>query len=252
MNVTLQFCTKDQQTHEMTVSLPVGNITLEQLIEPFRVIFSKVISLSIKGKKVSCKKGCSVCCNQLVPLSIPEVFHLHHVLETLPPGHKRRVKKRFTRIKNKLHDAKLLADIKDPVKVMTLDQQYFELGFPCPFLESESCSIYASRPFICREYFVESHPELCRRPYISQIQKVDVGINIGALLTVFSARLLHLSKTPVPLIIAPQWAEEFHAYRIKTYDSVLMFQQLFNALTEFKPGSGNIQKISVIGEFLTK
>ena len=42
-----------------------------------------------------------------------------------------------------------------------LGLEYFKPQIPCPFLEDESCSIYAERPFVCREYLVTSPAENC-------------------------------------------------------------------------------------------
>lgn len=247
METIIQLWTKDGHSHKVSIPLVPGSMDLEQLVVPFRVLFEKIISLDIKGKNISCKEGCSACCQQLIPLSIPEVFYLYRVIDSLQPDLKKRVKKRFARNKNTLNKAGLLADLKHPGKVRTMDQQYFELGLPCPFLESGRCSIYESRPFVCREYYVTSPPALCKTPYDSPLEKLETGYKIGALLTAFSARMLNLAKTPVPLIILQDWTEMFVACAIKKYDSAWVFEQLLKALTELRPETGSIVKISIAG-----
>src|SRR5262249_61696224 len=50
--------------------------------------------------------------------------------------------------------------------------EYFRLGIDCPFLEDETCMIYADRPLVCRGYVVVSPPELCTDPRAGQVQVV--------------------------------------------------------------------------------
>jgi Fe-S-cluster containining protein len=52
--------------------------------------------------------------------------------------------------------------------------KYFHQGIPCPFLESESCSIHPVRPLICREYLVTSPAKNCEDPTAETIQKVPI------------------------------------------------------------------------------
>ena len=245
METVITLFTKDQQTHLVKLTIPPGNIFFADLVQPFRILFHKIIDLETREKKVSCKKGCSACCNQLVPLSIPEVFSLYRIYESLPTGHKKRVKKRFARNKNSLHKAGLLSELKNPVKVRSMDQKYFNLGLACPFLETGSCSIYDSRPFVCMEYYVKTPPVFCTSPYTSPVEKITIGYNIGALLTAFSARLLGLAKTPVPLIIVGDWAENFTHYSKKKFSAAWMYTQLLTTLSEVKPEAGIIQEIRV-------
>lgn len=67
-----------------------------------------------------CKKGCSSCCHIPVTVSDIEIQLIEATTK-----HKR---------------------LKQP-----LPAQDF-LGAPCPFLKNNACSIYASRPFVCRRF----------------------------------------------------------------------------------------------------
>jgi hypothetical protein len=95
---------------------------------------------------------------------------------------------------------------------------------------------------------VTSSPALCKTPYDTPVEKVEIGYQIGAMLTAFSARLLNLAKTPVPLIIVQDWAEMFVSCAVKQYDSGWIFEQLIKALSELRPENGNILKIGMAGK----
>lgn len=245
MKAVITLFTSCQESHQVIQEIPRGEITLDQLVPPFREFYDQIISLETRGKKITCKKGCCACCVQMIPLSIPEVFYLDRLIKTLPAPHKKRIKKRFARNKNQLHASGLLKDLKNPRKVRTLDQEYFQLGMNCPFLESGICSIYQDRPFVCREYYVISPAELCRSPYTSPIQKVKIDLNIGALLSSFTARLLGLASTPVPHIIIPDWAERFRQLKKRKFSAEWMFEKIYHALSTVKPEQGNIERIQV-------
>src|SRR4029450_6909381 len=86
---------------------------------------------------------------------------------------------------------------------------YFQQGIPCPFLEEESCSIYEERPITCREYLVTSPAENCSGPPPENIRRVKM------LIPVFNAVARwqvppseHFLERWVPLILAPEWAED--------------------------------------------
>jgi Fe-S-cluster containining protein len=245
MKAVITLFTKQEQSVNVTMDIPGGSITLDELVVPFRELYHHIISLEIRGKKVTCKKGCAACCVQMIPLSIPEVFFLDTLITTMSPDQKKRVKKRFARNKNRLQDAGLLEGLKDPRAVRTLDEPYFQLGLECPFLESGRCSIYDDRPFVCREYYVVSPKELCTSPYTTPPRKVEIGLNIGALLSSFAARFLGLSSTPVPHIIAPDWADRFKQIKHKRFPTDQVCGKIFDVLSTVKPGEGSLARLDV-------
>lgn len=245
MEVIITLITANEESHNVTLEIPGGEICLDQLVTPFQVLYDQIIKLETMGKHITCKKGCSACCVQMIPLSIPEVFYFDMKIRTLPAAHKKRIKKRFARNKNKLNSLRLLKDLKDPQKVRTLDKVYFHLGLECPFLESGICSIYHDRPFVCREYYVISSQELCRSPYTSPIKKIKIDLNIGALLSSFTARLLGLASTPVPHIIIPDWADRFRDLEKKRYSAHWMIEEMLHVFSTVKPEQGNIKQVRI-------
>ena len=57
------------------------------------------------GHTVSCRKGCGVCCRQMVPLSPPEAAIIADVVDQLPPARKKTVLLAFTQALDALEAA---------------------------------------------------------------------------------------------------------------------------------------------------
>src|ERR1044072_10056443 len=51
-------------------------------------------------------------------------------------------------------------------------RRYATLSLACPFLLDDACSIYAERPFVCRQYLVTSAPELCKAPLDNPVRPI--------------------------------------------------------------------------------
>ena len=66
--------------------------------------------------------------------------------------------------------------------ITSVAKAYFRLGIPCPFLESESCSIHADRPLICREYLVTSPAANCAQPTDEDIERVALPMRLSPIL----------------------------------------------------------------------
>jgi len=119
-----------------------------------------------QGRTVSCQKGCSACCRQLVPISMLEVQAIRTLIDALPPVRRHSLRKRFAAAAERLRAAGLREPLLDPAKRAkdddpALGRAYFALGLDCPFLEDHACSIHAERPLVCREYLVTSPAKYC-------------------------------------------------------------------------------------------
>jgi Fe-S-cluster containining protein len=86
--------------------------------------------------------------------------------------------------------------------------RYFAQQIACPFLEDESCSIYADRPLMCREYNVTSERGLCRDFRNPGIRKVLLPLYSGGPLVRVAAQVAELEFTALPLTLALEWAKE--------------------------------------------
>jgi Fe-S-cluster containining protein len=158
--------------HPLTV--PTGAVPAVEVLPALQGLVDAMVAAAetrgvAEGQTISCAKGCAACCRQLIPVSRTEGEGLRALIEAMPAERKAAVTARFDAATAALAEAGQRDALLDPSRRegMTdrdLSLRYFALGLPCPFLEEESCSIYADRPLICREYLVTSPAELCAGP----------------------------------------------------------------------------------------
>jgi Fe-S-cluster containining protein len=164
-----------------------------------------------EGKHVSCRQGCGACCRQLVPISEIEARRLADVVGELPEPRRAAVRGRFASTVVALEEAGLLDILRHPERItdaerVPLGLAYFRLGLPCPFLESESCSIHPDRPLACREYLVTSPATNCASPSKDNIEQVDLPVQLSKILPRLDDPTA--SKSPwVALVLALEVAE---------------------------------------------
>jgi Fe-S-cluster containining protein len=166
------------------------------------------------GKEVSCLKGCSACCSQqLIPVALGEAHEIVRVLETMPEPMRSEIGMRFQRGVAQLRDSGVLSNLdmtreKSDEEIEQESSEYRNLQIPCPFLVDDSCSIYQSRPLICREYMVHSDPVFCKN-------LTGQGVELVPLAAHASRALMHLDDSPgigslrwVPMICVLDWVRE--------------------------------------------
>jgi Fe-S-cluster containining protein len=175
------------------------------------VVANAEANLAAEGKQVSCQKGCGACCRQVVPISVPEAYHLRDVVASLPEPRQTAVRERFAAGVARLRAAGVLDPIAsreagDRAQLAELGLAYFYAGVPCPFLEEESCTIHADRPLACREYLVSSPAAHCANPSPETIERVKLGGSVSEALMLAAPG--PRPQTPfVPLILALEFAE---------------------------------------------
>jgi Fe-S-cluster containining protein len=100
-----------------------------------------------------------------------EAWALADMVERMPEARRSTIRRRFADALEKLDAAGLKSRLAeagaggaagDTVRKLSLEA--FALGIPCPFLEDESCSIYADRPLACRQHLVTSPAAWCAEP----------------------------------------------------------------------------------------
>jgi Fe-S-cluster containining protein len=200
------------------MSVPAGPTRLGELLPMIQEFADAVVGSTrreteARGEKISCQKGCGACCRQLVPIAEAEARHLHALVERLPEPRRGRVRARFAGARRRLEEAGLLGKLLHPEQWTdgegrVLGQDYFRQGIPCPFLEEESCTLYADRPLACREYLVTSPAEHCARPTAETVACVTLPFKIWTAIARFdkvppSGRFIRW----VPLVLAVDWVE---------------------------------------------
>jgi Fe-S-cluster containining protein len=227
---------------QTTVSVPQGPTSVREML-PLAQSFSDAVVNAVvttneeHGQKISCTKGCGACCRQLVPITETEARHLHAVVEHLPEPRRTTVRARFTDARQRLEKSGDWPQLLHPEEIPLDKKQafalhYFFQGIPCPFLENESCSIYADRPLVCREYLVTSAVEHCARPTADTIRAVKMPVKVWTALARLDARSATPGKLPwVPLIVAPEWAEA-HPDEASPRPGRELLQELFAHINE--------------------
>jgi Fe-S-cluster containining protein len=222
------------------LEVPAGPTPLLQLLPIARGLEHASVSAAVEdaaaaGMPLSCRAGCAACCRHMVPLSVPEAYHIRDLVERLPEPRRGEVRARFAAARRRLEQAGLLADLLaprpfGPGEAVPHADDYFSLGLACPFLEEESCSIYEERPLICREYVVVSPPEHCARPRWAGVQVLKLPLEVWRA----------FARTAIPrddgrlewlaLIVAPEWADS-HPPEQAMRSGPELLQKLFAELT---------------------
>jgi Fe-S-cluster containining protein len=164
------------------IAVPDRPVRPAELLPVYRSISEQLMAVAVQdveraGFKVSCKAGCGACCRQLVPISPIEARELVKVIDRMPEPRRMEVRRRFSVARHALQDAGLLDRLADPRHARegrALSEEYWRLRLPCPFLESESCSIYPDRPIACREYLVVSPAEHCAEPTSENVRALPL------------------------------------------------------------------------------
>lgn len=222
--------TQQTAVHKIHIDLPEGafDAEIELSVETERLVVlaykvlgisSVVADMSIRaagrlGMTVSCRKQCAACWRQLVPLSPPEALMIFEFVQTMPGPRKTVITRRFSAALQQLEENGLMAGLSklqdpklDQEEDRAISRAYFQQQTACPFLQDESCSIYAVRPTICREYLVASPAENCRSPYEQQIVKLPVSIRLSHALNQIWAGYTGRQSTLVPMMLATKWSE---------------------------------------------
>lgn len=218
-SVTARFSLRiGADTLNASVQLPTARTTLTQLLPVIRNLENAIVNdvssdSEAAGKPVSCRAGCGACCRQLVPISPFEAEALVQWLHTLPKDRLDALRERFHRALSDLRNAGVFDGIVDGSRLVDRETRkqlgidYFHAGVPCPFLENESCSIYESRPLICREYLVTSPPALCQEPTTGNVSGVELPIRLSRTLFSLGKGAAEDNRGWLPLVFLFDWAE---------------------------------------------
>lgn len=97
---------------------------------------------------VACKSGCSWCCHQLVPVSVPETARISAYLRELPESE-------FAKITARLRAL-------DRATRGLTSQQRVRVPKACAYLHDDQCVIHPVRPLACAE-FTSYDVQVCKR-----------------------------------------------------------------------------------------
>ncbi|MBK9259448.1 MAG: YkgJ family cysteine cluster protein [Polyangiaceae bacterium] len=222
-----------------TLRIPSESMRLSDLARSVMRLDDDLVALGLKKHlpivgPPSCKKGCASCCDQLVPISIPEVFMIHDLVSAMPEARQEEVLTRIVASEEVLEslgiDAFALSDTKEQ-SVRQLLVEYHRSGTTCAFLDKGSCSIYTSRPASCREYLVSSPAENCAKIGEVVVTRIPISIRMAHALSGVAARVLGNDPLLVPLAFAIAWAEQHEEIGQRKFDGCMLVNMLLEELS---------------------
>jgi Fe-S-cluster containining protein len=223
---------------EMQMSVPAKPVKPTRMLPIFQAMTNEFLEIGVNaaasiGENVSCTKGCGACCNQPVPISEIEAYHLAELVENMPEPKRSEVKKKFADACERFHEINWFNRMENFVQLelndrVSLAVEYFSENIPCPFLEEQSCSIHQNRPLVCREYLVTTPAKYCSKPTAKTVKPVKVLFKLSEAIRnvgltenmpkqnfVMLIRLLeHAEKYPNILAekTGEQWMAEFFSH----------------------------------------
>jgi Fe-S-cluster containining protein len=229
------------------IDVPTGFIPITAIVPVTRRLGEEAAELEVQqaveaGRTISCRKGCAACCRMLVPLSAPEAFALSEYVEQLPPDRRTLLLNHLSDTKDRLIREGLwdrlndVAETSRPVADEELDpinQSYYALRIPCPYLENELCSIYEARPAACRELLVTSPAELCQDLVHNPIVPLPVSMRISSILGLVWGTLTSTPPRLIPLPMALEWAEQHEEEAGRTWPGSSLLDQVLDKMWRF-------------------
>jgi Fe-S-cluster containining protein len=223
-------------------TLPTGRARLDELLPALRAIDDRLIDAAVArheaaGERISCAKGCSACCRrQPVPVTPPEALALQRLVDALPEPRRSAVRAAFAAAGERLraaglYDVYLRRDAHvTREEALAIVRRYMALTLACPFLVDEACSIYAERPFVCRQYLVTSPPALCEQPLDNKVRPISTPAPFATAMLSTAEALSGRAQHTVPLVLALAYAEEHRGELAQTHDAQAAFGRVMDAL----------------------
>jgi Fe-S-cluster containining protein len=237
----------DRPTH-FSISVTQKQIKLADITPLARTLSTKLALIVLdrlrsKSKFVPCCKGCSACCNYLIPLSVPEVFRLREEILALP------AEKRRTIMQACFDNAKIILNKKPnefestesakanrQIQINQLSKWYGSFKLPCPFLSDNSCTSYEHRPIACREHIITGSERFCEEEWsvvdslkpiqqlLNESQIVKLPVSVLDCLGQLTAELEQSDIEAVMLPLALPWAQENLERGERTWPAVQMVE----------------------------
>jgi Fe-S-cluster containining protein len=229
------------------LDVPTGFVPITSIVPLTRRLGEELLKLEEHqsreaGQSISCRMGCAACCRMLVPLSPPEAFALREYIEHLPKDRQTVLCQKIADSKTALASHGLLdrlqavADATTPIpdeELEPLNQAYYALRHPCPFLENEICSIYEARPAACRELLVTSPAELCDNLAENPVKPIPVSVRIGTVLGLLWASITNSSPRLIPLPLALDWAAQHRGEGARSWAGSQLIDQMLDKMWRF-------------------
>lgn len=229
------------------VDVPASFVPVTAIVPMLRRLGEEAQALeearaSEEGRRRSCRKGCAACCRLLVPLSPPEAYALMEFIRSLPARQQERISTRMAQAKSVLlshglwHRLLELGESSQPPDddaLEPINQDYYALRMPCPFLEDDMCSIYEERPAACRELLVTSPAESCDDMSRNEVDPMPVPVRIGPVLGMVWSELTETPPRLIPLPIVSDWVERHQRENEKMWQGSRLLDSALDKMWRF-------------------
>lgn len=157
-----------------------------EFVQDFYAKYDAALPKLLSGEKVTCQKGCSACCFQLIGVFPTEAINIFASMVSLGDDGLRDLIRRCFLASRDLFAMPNIYDC-------------FRLHVPCVFLQNNLCQIYPWRPIVCRYYFCLSDPKSCSGPMLSGVKLLDVHHQAGgAMMSHVHKMVLENPEIPTP------------------------------------------------------
>lgn len=237
------------KTLHLSVDLPDRRAALSDLVPLAFEICDKIVSAAVshaasQGKTLSCHKGCDACCSCLPGMSEPEALRLLEDIQRLPQVPRNRILQGFAEMGQMLEDSGLHEIIQTRYggKVGTAEdaeiirQWWSRVHRSCPILQDNACSMYSSRPTVCREFLAVSDPNLCSS---GQAETVKLPLNMYHILGKLPQALKKIDDSSAKIILFPSLLRWYAANRSRaqrTWRAPVMVERFLSILCESASG----------------
>lgn len=229
------------------VGVPAGFVPITAILPLMRGLGGEAQVLEQRrlleaGQRISCEKGCAACCRMLVPISVPEAFALTNAIDQLDQNERNRLLAKLDLAQQQLARAGILkqlsslADSSEPLNdeaIEPLNRAYYALRMPCPFLDNETCSIYADRPAACRELAVTSPATECQEMTKQTVQPVPVAVRLSTALSLLWADLTGTAPRLIPLPLAVDWARRHKEEQTNQWAGTELFEKAMDKVWQY-------------------
>lgn len=215
-------------------------VRIRDIIPLAQALCDKIISTTLASAKnlglhIPCKKGCCLCCKNLVPLSSPEALWLNEEINRMS-AHEQKVLHRSIEFARRKLLATKPPDFSEKTSKRDISNWYAGLNLTCPFLVENICDIYKSRPLACREHIVAG----ARRCNESSNQNTQILKPPVSVLEAVAQLYAEFEEDPTGAIMLPivvEWAESVKNTEPKTYYMSHLLGRLVDIL-EHQAGRG--------------
>lgn len=231
--VAFSIITDPESKKTIEITIPDKQVRLSEIVPFAHFVADQMVKTAIEHSSlpVTCAKGCGVCCNQLVPLSTPELFFIVEQLQAMPARHRFPLLSRFDAIEKQLISSDFIQTLR------TIDQtrndrivaeHYFHMNLQCPFLDQQACTIHPWRPVVCREFNALSDPKLCVDPFNNKISSISYIQRPSSILAKLYGKITDTPPTLTPMPLLFESFEQHQKHSSRTWQSTFLAQAILD------------------------